>query len=91
MRNPLQLVKDLVLLIVEARTPDFTVKGRIEGPHCPIIRGRPAHKCSADKVEVNILCCFPGVLQKITTHLMVFCIFLSFILDSDFFFYFQVP
>ncbi|BFZ13591.1 hypothetical protein BsWGS_16630 [Bradybaena similaris] len=60
MRNPLQLVKDLVLLIVEARTPDFTVKGRIEGPHCPIIRGRPAHKCSADKVEcgrANEFCC----------------------------------
>lgn len=53
MKDPLQLVKQVVLLIVEARTPDLSVKGRVEGPHCPIIRGRPAHKCSVEKAEVR--------------------------------------
>ncbi|XP_059177985.1 uncharacterized protein LOC131957268 [Physella acuta] len=51
LKDPLQLVKELVLLIVEARTPDLSIKGRVEGPHCPVIRGRPAHKCNAEKFE----------------------------------------
>ncbi|GFS11968.1 protein FAM214A-like [Elysia marginata] len=54
-RAPAQLLRDLVLLVREARTPDLSVKGRAEGPHCPSVcadtRGRPAHKCLADKVE----------------------------------------
>ncbi|KAH9508487.1 hypothetical protein Btru_055326 [Bulinus truncatus] len=51
LKDPLQLSKELVLLIVEARTPDVSVKGRVEGPHCPVIRGRVAHKCTLDKIE----------------------------------------
>ncbi|GFO22520.1 protein fam214a-like [Plakobranchus ocellatus] len=54
-RAPAQLLRDLVLLVREARTPDLSVKGRAEGPHCPLlgagIRGRSAHKCLADKAE----------------------------------------
>ncbi|CAG5119849.1 unnamed protein product, partial [Candidula unifasciata] len=74
MRNPLQLVKDLVLLIVEARTPDFTVKGRTEGPHCPIIRGRPAHKCSADKVECGRAHEFCCLAQKLWLNSIPICL-----------------
>ncbi|KAK0055789.1 protein FAM214A [Biomphalaria pfeifferi] len=60
LKDPLQLTKELVLLIVEARTPDVSVKGRVEGPHCPVLRGRVAHKCTVDKVEctrASEFCC----------------------------------
>ena len=52
-RDPQLLVKELVLLVVEARTPVASVKGRVEGPHCPVLRGRPQHKCSLEKAEVG--------------------------------------
>ncbi|XP_052813505.1 atos homolog protein A-like isoform X2 [Mya arenaria] len=49
--NPRELFTNIALLVTEARTPDFSPKGRIEGPHCPPVRGVIRHECDRHKLQ----------------------------------------
>ncbi|XP_048756858.2 atos homolog protein A-like [Ostrea edulis] len=67
--NPVELFVDVGILIVEARTPDLSPKGRSEGQHCPPAQGvqgvkvTPWHQCDlhreqcrrADQIKTQIL------------------------------------
>ncbi|XP_041459833.1 protein FAM214A-like isoform X1 [Lytechinus variegatus] len=46
---PAQLCADLTLLILEGRQPEWSVKGRTEGDHCPPAQGTSMHHCQRDK------------------------------------------
>ena len=50
--DPRELFADVALLITEARTPDPSKKGRVEGPHCPPIQGSREHDCDRHKEQV---------------------------------------
>ncbi|KAJ8311373.1 hypothetical protein KUTeg_010728 [Tegillarca granosa] len=49
--DPLDLFVDVGLLVTEARTPDLSVKGRVEGPHCPPIQGTSLHQCDKHREQ----------------------------------------
>ena len=53
--DPRELFADVALLITEARTPDLSKKGRVEGPHCPPILGSKEHDCDRHKEQVTFL------------------------------------
>lgn len=50
-QDPRELFADIGLLITEARTPDLSPKGRVEGPHCPPISGSNDHVCDRHKEQ----------------------------------------
>ena len=50
---PAQLCADLTLLILEGRQPEWSVKGRKEGDHCPPARGTSMHQCRLSKEAVS--------------------------------------
>ncbi|XP_041356540.1 protein FAM214A-like [Gigantopelta aegis] len=50
-KDPKEVLLELGMLVVEARTPDTSAKGRIEGPHCPTSVCRPIHVCYRDRFE----------------------------------------
>ena len=51
--DPRELFADIALLITEARTPDQSKKGRVEGPHCPPVQGNRGHDCDRHKEQVT--------------------------------------
>ena len=61
--DPQSLFVDVGILIVEARTPEVSPKGRIEGPHCPGPQGgqgdkvKSNHKCDLHLEQVNFNFC----------------------------------
>jgi len=54
--DPRELFQEIGALITEARTPDLSPKGRIEGPHCPTLKGAKEHECDRHKEQVQELC-----------------------------------
>ena len=52
--DPRELFADIALLITEARTPDQSKKGRVEGPHCPPVQGNRGHDCDRHKEQVTL-------------------------------------
>ncbi|KAJ8311529.1 hypothetical protein KUTeg_010884 [Tegillarca granosa] len=52
------LFVDVGLLVTEARTPDLSVKGRVEGPHCPPIQGTSPHQCDKHREQVKLYILF---------------------------------
>ena len=52
--DPRTLFAEVGLLITEARTPELSKKGRVEGPHCPPISGLNAHECDRHKEQVRM-------------------------------------
>ena len=56
--DPRELFADIALLITEARTPDRSKKGRVEGPHCPPVQGGRGHDCDRHKEQVSLLYTF---------------------------------
>ncbi|XP_071098538.1 atos homolog protein A-like [Haliotis cracherodii] len=55
-KDPQDLLLELGLMVLEARTPDPSAKGRIEGPHCPQSWRAQAHACSDDQLECRRAC-----------------------------------
>ncbi|XP_067653536.1 atos homolog protein A-like [Haliotis asinina] len=55
-KDPLDLLMELGLMVLEARIPDPSAKGRVEGPHCPLSRRAQAHACSDDQLECRRAC-----------------------------------
>lgn len=57
--DPVAMFVDVGILIVEARTPDLSLKGRIEGPHCPHPHGgqgvkvKDLHRCDLHREQVT--------------------------------------
>lgn len=51
--DPRELFITIGMLIVEARLPELSAKGRIEGPHCPQYPNEDTHVCSYQ----DIRCC----------------------------------
>lgn len=51
--DPRELFITIGMLIVEARLPELSAKGRIEGPHCPQYPNEDTHVCSYE----NNRCC----------------------------------
>uniref|UniRef100_K1PH18 Atos-like conserved domain-containing protein n=1 Tax=Magallana gigas TaxID=29159 RepID=K1PH18_MAGGI len=55
--DPVAMFVDVGILIVEARTPDLSLKGRIEGPHCPHPHGgqgvkvKDLHRCDLHREQ----------------------------------------
>ncbi|KAK7469658.1 hypothetical protein BaRGS_00036328, partial [Batillaria attramentaria] len=49
--DPLDLMSGVAMLVLEARTPDNSVKGRVEGPHCPSFKHEGRHMCSKETLE----------------------------------------
>ncbi|KAK7096309.1 uncharacterized protein [Littorina saxatilis] len=50
--DPLDLLSRVAMLVLEARTPHHSAKGRVEGPHCPgssMQQGQ--HQCSQETFE----------------------------------------
>ncbi|KAL5019548.1 hypothetical protein ScPMuIL_002440 [Solemya velum] len=65
-RDPKEVFIESGFLITEARTPNFSVKGRVEGPHCPpVVTGGPEHIC--DKFDEE--CLKAEQLKKHMSHL----------------------
>ncbi|XP_050396282.1 atos homolog protein A [Patella vulgata] len=52
-RDPREVLEEVGLLILEARTPDLSVKGRREGSHCPTVQGGGSHLCLQEKEECS--------------------------------------
>jgi hypothetical protein len=50
-----RLFRDVGMLILEARMPDDSPKGRHEGPHCPLLHEDTKHVC---KEEVKLVSFF---------------------------------
>lgn len=51
--DPRDMFGEIGLLIMEARTPDLSPKGRIEGPHCSTLIGSTDHECDRHKEKVS--------------------------------------
>lgn len=64
--DPLDLMSGVAILVLEARTPDPSVKGRVEGPHCPIPRPGGHHMCSKETLEVGQLVFLDSSVKGIT-------------------------
>lgn len=52
--DPRELFHEIGVLITEARIPDLSTKGRIEGPHCPPANGVREHECDRHKEQVSL-------------------------------------
>lgn len=50
--DPRELFITIGMLIVEARLPELSAKGRIEGPHCPQYPNEDTHVCSYQDIRV---------------------------------------
>ncbi|XP_033725461.1 protein FAM214A-like isoform X2 [Pecten maximus] len=48
---PADLFAEIGLLVTEARTPDQSPKGRVEGPHCLPVQGVRAHVCDKHRQQ----------------------------------------
>lgn len=48
---PAELFAEIGLLVTEARTPDPSPKGRVEGPHCLPVQGIRAHVCDKHRQQ----------------------------------------
>lgn len=51
--EPREMFAEIGLLITEARIPDLSTKGRVEGPHCPPVKGNRDHECDRHKEQVS--------------------------------------
>ncbi|KAL3885027.1 hypothetical protein ACJMK2_025126 [Sinanodonta woodiana] len=51
--DPRELFENIGRLVMEARTPDTSVKGRVEGPHCPPQSVPTLHSCDSQKEECH--------------------------------------
>ena len=51
--DPLDLMSRVAMLVLEARTPHRSAKGRVEGPHCPSSEQQGQHHCSQEMLEVR--------------------------------------
>lgn len=48
---PADLFAEIGLLVTEARTPDLSPKGRVEGPHCLPVQGVRNHECDKHRQQ----------------------------------------
>ncbi|KAK3592363.1 hypothetical protein CHS0354_000982 [Potamilus streckersoni] len=51
--DPCELFENIGRLVMEARTPDTSIKGRVEGPHCPPLNMAIMHYCDSQKEECH--------------------------------------
>ena len=51
--DPTELFLDIGMLVTEARIPDTSPKGRIEGPHVHPQQGSNPHRCDKHREQVN--------------------------------------
>lgn len=63
-----EFLVNLALLITEGRTPEYSVKGRTEGLHCPPAQSSQPittkHECSDKLAQVQWLTLLPSELES---------------------------
>ncbi|XP_013407650.1 protein FAM214A [Lingula anatina] len=54
--DPWELFLELGMLIIESRMPEFSAKGRVEGPHCLLVTSRGTnHECDKGNKQCNMV------------------------------------